>query len=90
MCHLNDLPVVVDKPGTYITRNGKTVIVHEIKPSKHKDKSITEFLVKGSLIIRKNNRVRYHYDIWHVSGRFEAVIPCDMDIIGKEEQCTSK
>ena len=47
MIILNNLPVIVNGPGFYKTRDGNKVTVHEVKPYPSDD--VTAFTVKGSI-----------------------------------------
>ncbi|MBD9544284.1 hypothetical protein IB276_33095 [Ensifer sp. ENS04] len=69
---LNELPVIIDKPGMYLTRNGRQVQIREIKEG-------STFRAKGTW--RKGSRHRRNYDIWHESGRYMAVGEHAMDIV---------
>lgn len=75
---LNDLPVVVDAPGMYITRCGHHVDIHKIAPNP--DPLTTQFGAKGTLH-RPGRRKRY--EVWHVSGRHLVVGLSAWDIVAK-------
>lgn len=46
---IRNLPIIVDSTGKYITRDGRLVVVHEIK--KIEDENTTSFNVKGIIKI---------------------------------------
>lgn len=75
MTTLSDLPVIIEAPGDYLTRDGRRVTIHEIKgPS--------TFSAKGHLWrMFRGKYVPKNYDIWHVSGRYKAVGESPEDII---------
>lgn len=73
---LSDLPVIITGPGEYVSRNGKRVTIREISgPS--------TFAAKGHVwrMFRGKERPRDN-DIWHVSGRYQAVGERGKDIVG--------
>lgn len=74
---LKDLPVIIDGPGDYTTRNGRRVTIHAIKgPS--------TFAAKGSIWKHKDRMgTNPDYGIWHVSGRFVFVGEHSLDIVKK-------
>lgn len=79
---IRQMPVLVDVPGNYLARDGKMVIVDEIKLST--TERATEFLVKGSVRIPKPmGGYKYKYSIWHVSGRQFTFGSSEHDIVGE-------
>lgn len=77
---LDDLPVVVDGPGNYRTRDGRLVIVCAVT-------KLGAFRAKGTIFSppklgKVNGRNRY--DIWHVSGRALPVNEVSYDIVSKD------
>lgn len=79
--HPNKLPIVISEPGNYLTRNGKTVEISEVK---HFDDDIMRFSCKGVLLTpTKSGRVKRDWNIWHQSGRLFAVNESQLDIIEK-------
>ncbi|AXK43974.1 hypothetical protein [Erythrobacter aureus] len=79
---LNTLPTVIDGPGDYKTRGGGRATIHEVKPNG--DDTTTSFDAKGSIWGMFRGRFCPRgYDIWHVSGRRNAVNECPHDIVGK-------
>lgn len=69
--HLTTLPVVVTGPGNYLTRDGRKVVVHEVKDARCAGAipPVTEYLVKGTLFTPRPDKADLaRYDIWHVSG----------------------
>lgn len=65
---LNQLPVIIDGPGTYLARNGVKVVIDEIAPP-----SRSTFNCKGNYYTKQGRREVSHWNIWHPSGHFEAV-----------------
>jgi hypothetical protein len=84
MMSLNDLPTIIDDAGTYQTRGGKTVYIHEVK--QNSNPKTTSFDGKGTISYIKPGNVRHtqEYNIWHVSGRISVFDPCDNDIVSKK------
>lgn len=87
----NKLPVIIDGPGVYITRNGKRVNIHAVKlyndPTGTYDRlEVTAFEAKGAVERMFRGKPKFKgYDIWHVSGRYKACNELHpLDIIGKE------
>lgn len=79
---LNNLPVIVTSPGTYGTRNGERVMVHNIKPAPSPD--VTAFTVQGSIERMFMGKPRFRgYEIWHVSGRAYPLKESGRDIVAK-------
>jgi len=84
MTLLNDLPTIIDQAGTYLTRSGDTVRIHEIKENSNPE--TTSFDAKGTVRYLKEGNVRYtnEFNIWHVSGRSSVFDVNDHDIISKK------
>ena len=84
---LNRLPVIVDTPGLYQTRDGNLITVHEINPPHEtSDMNVTRWAVKG----RKWKMFRGKYcprtfNIWHVSGRNCVLRERPSDIVSKAQ-----
>lgn len=76
---LKDLPIVVDGPGDYLTRNGDRVTIDRIDTA-----SKATFQAKGSKwrMFRGKYRPK-DYSIWHVSGRHNGVGPHGLDLVMK-------
>lgn len=78
----NDLPDIVDGPGEYVTRDGRRVSIHEVKPSPAPD--TTSFGAKGSVWGEFRGRVRpIGYAVWHASGRSMPLEERPSDIVGR-------
>lgn len=78
---LNDLPVVIDGPGEYVTRAGARATIREIGPQAP---DTTSFAAKGSLWRMFRGRVRPRgLEIWHVSGRSMPLDETRNDIVGR-------
>ena len=84
MTLLNDLPTIIDQAGTYLTRSGDKVRIHEIKENSNPE--TTSFDAKGTVRYLKEGNVRYtnEFNIWHVSGRASVFDINDHDIISKK------
>lgn len=82
---LNTLPIIIDEPGEYATRDGGRVTIREIHPSP--SEGTTAFTAKGSVwsLRRDTYRSRGH-DVWHVSGRYRVLEFSGKDIIGKYQK----
>lgn len=78
---LNSNPVIIDEPGTYRTRHGLDVEIHDITPQG--DRSTTSFNCKGHMLVPMKVRKKRVYNIWHESGAFRAVDEHPYDIIEK-------
>lgn len=78
---LNALPVIIDGPGDYVTRDDRRVTIHEIKPG---TPETTTFSAKGAVwsMYRGKERSR-GLDIWHVSGRNQPQRESTRDIVGR-------
>lgn len=78
---LNQLPIVVSHKGEYITRDGRKVLINEVKPQG--DLGTTSFNCKGNLItVSDTGRERREYNIWHESGRSSVYSELGCDIVG--------
>ena len=78
---LNDLPVVVDGPGDYVTRDGRRVTIREVHDS---TPGTTSFGAKGSLWTERRGVLRARgHDIWHISGRHMVLRETSRDIVGR-------
>jgi hypothetical protein len=82
---LNSMPVIVDAPGLYQTRDRNLVTVHEINPPHEtSDMTVTQNAVKGNKwkMFRGKYRPRT-FGIWHVSGRKFVFRESPSDIMSK-------
>lgn len=76
---LNALPVVITKPGEYVTRAGGKAIVHDVKGH---SENVTAFAAKGSLVVLFRGKMRPRgLQIWHVSGRAFPLSESPHDIV---------
>ena len=84
MTLLNDLPTIIDQAGTYLTRSGDTVRIHEIKENSNPE--TTSFDAKGTVRYLKEGNVRYtqKFNIWHVSGRLFLFSISEHDIVSNK------
>ena len=81
--HPNQLPVIIDSPGDYRTRNGRRVTIHEIKPTKAGHDCL-EFCAKGSFWkSHEKMGINPEYGIWHVSGLSRGIGINQNDIVQK-------
>jgi hypothetical protein len=77
---LNDLPDIIETTGDYVTRDGRRVTIHEIKPG---TPGTTSFSAKGSVWRMSRGKDRPGgLDIWHLSGRNQAQRESTRDIVG--------
>lgn len=78
MVNLNDLPVVIDEPGKYRTRDGWCAHITFFR-----DQHIT-FRAGGSVYREFRGVYRPRgYFTWHVSGRAQALKETAVDIVGR-------
>lgn len=71
----------ITKPGTYRTRNGRTVIINEV----NLDSKFT-FPVKGHVLIpsKTSNRIKREWSIWQRDGHHTGCsIEHSWDIVGE-------
>lgn len=81
---LNELPVIIDSTGKYVTRGGDIVLVHKI--TEPNDPQNTAFCAKGSILKKtKHGFKATRYDAWHISGRWAALAENNLDIVQKIE-----
>ncbi len=82
---LNEMPVLVDGPGWYLTRNGRSAEVLFVKETT--TLSTTAFNATGYVYYKNGKgRQRSTWTSWHVSGRCTAGSPDSWDIIRKVEK----
>lgn len=78
---LAQLPVVVDGPGEYATRDGRRVTVRTVHDS---TPGTTSFGVKGSMWTERRGVLRPRgQDIWHISGRHMVLQESGRDIVAR-------
>jgi hypothetical protein len=84
MTLLNELPTIIDEAGTYLTRSGDTVRIHEVKQNSNPE--TTSFDANGTVRYLKDGNVRYtqKFNIWHVSGRLFLFSISEHDIVSKK------
>ena len=71
---------IIDTPGAYIARGGRTVIIDKID-----DPAKATFNCKGHWIKPDSlGRKRRHFSIWQANGRFVAGGAHSLDVIAKE------
>ena len=74
----SDLPVIVTKPGDYVTRDGRRVTIHEVNQA-------TEYTyrAKGAFWKMYRGKIRPRgFQVWHLSGRLDVVRETAGDIVG--------
>lgn len=78
---LNEMPVVVGGTGEYVTRDGRRVVVHEVKD--HSDNySVTRFNCKGTVYTKHpSGRTTRRFATWHESGRAVPLQESKTDIV---------
>lgn len=75
---LAHLPTIIDGPGLYQLRSGRTALIHQIVPG------TSTFEAKGAIGVQRRGKVRYEgLEIWHVSGRYAVLAETCNDIVGK-------
>lgn len=80
MLNPDNLPTIIDGPGTYTTRSGKTVRITEVKtPRIATNNCQGEFKTVSRL-----GRERSHWNIWSPEGKFLFVGKHPLDIVKKE------
>lgn len=82
------LPIIIDGPGTYRTRLGRKVTIHEIRyPPDHRD-DCTCFPAKGSIWKTSSKMgLNPEYGIWQLNGKFLVISDSKFDIVSKETIC---
>lgn len=77
----SDLPVIIDAPGDYVTRDGDRVTIREVRDAVP---GTTSFGASGSVwrSMKGITRARGH-DVWHVSGRHLVSRESPLDIVGR-------
>ncbi|MDO8416253.1 MAG: hypothetical protein Q7S87_08595 [Agitococcus sp.] len=79
---LNELPIIIDAPGDYRTRNGRRISISTIAPTL--TLSTSAFHAKGSVWKTETQLgINPEYGIWHISGRDKAVGESARDIVAK-------
>lgn len=80
----NELPVIIDSPGDYVTRDGRRVTIRQVRDT---GPGTTSFGAVGGVwrTLRGVTRPRGH-DIWHVSGRHLVLRESPQDVIGRYEK----
>lgn len=72
--------MLITSTGTYLTRNGRTVIISEVNID-----SEYSYPVKGHVLIpsKTSNRVRREWTIWKRDGRYVGFEDHKWDIVEK-------
>lgn len=80
---LNELPVVIDSPGDYATREGLRVTIRQVRDA---TRGTTSFGAVGAVWRERRGvtRARGH-DVWHVSGRHMVLKESRLDLVGRYE-----
>lgn len=79
---MNELPVVIDAPGIYLTRNGRRVTIHAVAP--RTELAVSAFAAKGSIWKKPDSLgINPEYGIWHDSGAYRALGEHGLDIVAK-------
>lgn len=78
---LNSLPVIVDGPGDYVTRDGHRVTVRAVRAA---TLGTNAFGVEGSAWSERGGvrRARGN-DVWHESGRHMVTRDSGRDLVGR-------
>ena len=78
------LPVIIDAPGLYMTRDGRRVRIDRI--DQRPEFLARGFAAKGSIERMFRGKMKFHdYNIWHVSGHAGALREHPRDIVAKAE-----
>ena len=78
---LNELPVVIDAPGDYVTRGGNRVTIRQVRDA---TPGTTSFGAVGSVWKERRGVTRARgNDIWHISGRHMVLRESALDIVGR-------
>lgn len=76
----SDLPVVIDGPGDYVTRDGRRVTIRQVREA---TPGTTSFSATGSVWTERRGVTRARgQDVWHVSGRHLVLRESGQDIVG--------
>ncbi|AIZ94966.1 hypothetical protein BIZ95_gp34 [Pseudomonas phage vB_PaeP_MAG4] len=79
MSKLQDLPVLIDRPGNYVTRDGSRVVIFTVT-ERPEGYSMMTFDARGSYT-RVNNTAKP--ECWHISGRLHAFREHPKDVVAK-------
>lgn len=79
MNKLQELPVVIDRPGNYVTRDGSRVVIFSLN-ERPEGYTMLTFDARGSYA-RKNDTSKPEY--WHISGRLHAFAEHPKDVVAK-------
>lgn len=75
---------MIDITKKYVTRNGRKVTLHEVKP-KNSNGNLVTFPVKGTIdfsdINGKKKKGSKHYCIWTMDGRYDVMKPTKLDLV---------
>ena len=75
---------MIDKTKKYMTRNGRPVVIHEVKMT-NSNGNIVTFPVKGTIdfsdINGKKKRGSKHYCIWTMDGRYDVLKETKLDLV---------
>ena len=81
----SDLPVIIDGPGRYITRKGKTAYVDKIRTANSAPGVPPATFAATGHVEHKTARGHHsEFTTWHVSGRNAAKEQHSSDIVGKD------
>lgn len=76
--------MLIDQPGTYQTRSGKKVTIHEIRFPPNYQPDCLAFPAKGSVWKTLNNIGNNpEYGIWTQQGKYGSINDHPLDIIEK-------
>ena len=76
----NELPVIIDSPGDYVTRDGRRVTIRQVRETAP---GTTAFGATGGVWkeVKGVTKAR-SVDVWHVSGRHMVLRESPLDIVG--------
>ena len=70
--------IMIDRPGQYLTRGGKTVRIDSVSTNE----AAGSFPCKGRIQkIDSIGRVRWEYSVWALDGRYKALAGSKRDIV---------
>lgn len=72
-----NLPTIITKPGRYLTRSGREVVIDEIKTPR----KATNNCHGWSKRLTPTGRIEWDWDIWSPQGRFRFIGEHPLDII---------
>ncbi len=75
-----NLPVIIDGPGRYRTRNGRLVVIQELNDPARASANCRGTWYKPN----KRGKLVGNYSIWQPNGRFRFLDEHPLDVVAKE------